>query len=848
MPMSTQPNLNTAPRIELVGGQPVIYVGDRMFALPAVNPSPNTGMDSSAPMDSSAKQTSDLPALSVHAGMPGLPFVPSRANSASPFSGLDLATLKAQQSLKKQELRQVEQTEVLQASHQTEAWRAGIIEKKRCLIVELDALRKSITALENDSPSTAQSNPALGPIGTMPGSAPVPSFVPQLQQPVPQAMYGFPSANPYAHMMMYQPPYGAFPGFTAPEPAPVVVPATNPPHSPGAGSRRSHAVAIKPPQEGPTKPALNPKSPTYEPPSKSESVQKVAPPTPSPPKRSPWRAQAEPQSDDFQRQTLSQKPSLSSIDTTDFFPTNTHEHSSTRLAPNANEPKQSTNEKSALPSTPEKHWPASPWNEAHSGRSRTNEATTKLTSWPEAFGKQQSSSSLRQTATRQNSTAVSERAPVIGPYVPDSALSNNALMRSGPSERTGTDENWPFSRKAVTHVPSTYQEGYQAGYDHIGMPDDPEVLQGYIQGLLHFLSDESKKVRPEAPTRDLYARNTESRTPSLRGLVAASLPHDSAVSMNFNRNGLPTGNQENMRSSKDSFTASMRRDSAYSPQGSAKDAPGAYALFNEAAYASRQRNVSGMHYPNPASQFSERFASGRQIAFTSGQNDMNQPEQDKGTLTVAEQPTTNGGSSRQFSGVQLQNRAYGAPLSTQRFYPTPKEMSPHGFNEGTVPAMRPFTDHRLSGLDGAMDDLADIVIDPQVVDKRPSSHGRSDETRTPVEPAVEERTASCFNRTSSSKGKQKASASPIKSSGHKRDNSVSSPNPPSSPKKSGEHSPAKARLEQVTNKFRRNKKDDPRTMSPEEKSARSDKWRKRFRDLKKTEQEENEAQRRNARN
>jgi hypothetical protein len=674
----------------------------------------------------------------------------------------------------------------------------------------------------------------------------LPPFVPQLQQPVPQPMFGYPTANPYTPMMMYPAPYGGFPSFPAAEPAPPVVPPAQPPHSPGAANRRSHAVAIKPPQAGTNKPTLNPKSPTYEPASQSGSARNAALPTPSPPKHSPWRRQEEPQSDRYQKETLSQKPSLSSIDTTDFFPTNTHEHSTTRLAPIAIESKQAAEDNTVVPQTPEKHWPASPWNEAHSGRSKTNEPTSKLTSWPEAFGKQQSSSSLRQSAGYQPSSAAMERAPVIGAYTRDSAVGNTAPTRSASEQRTGTEENWPFSGKAVAHVPSTYQEGYQAGYDHMGMPDNPEVLQGYIQGLLHFLSDESKKGRIEAHLRDPYVRSIESRTPSLRGLVAGSLPHDSAVSMSFARNTGPPGHNENVRASTDSLSGNMRRDSTYSPPGSANDAAVSYALFNEAAYTSRQRSSApGMQYPNPGTPLSERLVSGRQIAFAPSENENGRPDQQKGTTSRVDQPLTNGGFTRQFSGTQVQNRGYGTPLSTQRFYPTPKEMSPNGFHGGTMPTMRPFADSRLSGLDGAMDDLADLVIETKTDDNRAAPARDSTVTPAAVQPEAEEETASCFK--SSSKGKQKAAASPAKSSGHTRDNSVSSPNPPSSPKKSGEQSPTKAKLEHVTNKFRRTKKDDPRTMSPEDKMRRSEKWRQRFQSIKKTELEEIEAHRRNTR-
>lgn len=843
MPMQHMTNNSAPPRIELVGGQPVIYVGDRMFALPAMNANPATAMDNGASIDPNAKQMPELSGLNSRGSMNALSFGPSRTNSTSPFAGMDLATLRAQQTLKKNELRTVEQTEVLQSGHQTETWRQSMIDKKRCLIVELDALRKSIVALENDQPTNTQSTTFPGPIGSMPGTAPLAPFVPQLQQPVPQAMFGFPTANPYTPMMMYQTPYGGFPNFPATEPVAPIAPPVQAPQSPGAANRRSHAVPIKPPQAGTSKPSLNPKSPTYEPASQSVPARNGTLPTPSPPKHSPWRPQGEPQSDRYQNETLSQKPSLSSIDTTDFFPTNTHEHSTTRLAPVTSEHKQPGNDGAAAPLTPEKQWPASPWNEGHSGRSKKNEPPSKLTSWPEAFGKQQSSSSLRHGDGRQPSAAVMERAPVIGSYSQDSSVGHNTLTRSATEQRTGTDENWPFSRKAVSHVPSTYQEGYQAGYDHVGMPDNPEVLQGFIQGLLHFLSDESKKGRIEAHQRDPYVRSIESRTPSLRGLVAGSMPHDSAISMSFLRSSGPVGHNENVRASTDSLNGNLRRDSAISPQGSAREAAVSYALFNEAAHTSRQRSVPGVQYPDPNSQLSERLAASRQLTF---ENENSKLDQQKGTMSRNNPTLTNGGASRQFSGTQLQNRGYGTPFSNQRFYPTPKEMSPNGTNGGIMSTVRPLTDNRLSGLDGAMDDLADLIMDTKIDDSRAAPARPAAATPVAVEPDVEEETASCFK--SSSKGKQKVAASPSKSSSHTRDNSVSSPNPPGSPKKSGEQSPTKAKLEHVTNKFRRNKKDDPRTMSPEEKAERSKKWRARFQTIKKTEAEEIDMHRRNSRN
>jgi hypothetical protein len=290
MQTQTHQNANNTARIEVVGGQPVIFVGDRMFALPTVNAT-NSTMPPTGPtaMDPTAKQMSDNSTFASHGGLPGASYgPPPRSSTHTPFAGLDITTLKTQQALKKQELRTVEQTEVLQAGHQNEAWRAGMIEKKRCLIVELDTLRKQITALESEG-STAQHGAFSGMSGA--GSVAMPPFGTQFQQPFAPPMYPF--AAPYPSMPMFQPqpqPFSALPAFSA-EPAPFVPAAINPPHSPpGSASRRSRAIEIKPPPPEEVKKgsALNPKSPTYEPAMKSSTQQGAVPPTPSPEKRSPW--------------------------------------------------------------------------------------------------------------------------------------------------------------------------------------------------------------------------------------------------------------------------------------------------------------------------------------------------------------------------------------------------------------------------------------------------------------------------------------------------------------------------------------------------------------------------------
>jgi hypothetical protein len=814
-----QPHSDTSnvPRLEVVGSQPVLYVGDRAYALPALE-APRSTMAPlpSGLLDMSTKPAPPLPVLSAQSSFTNAPLGPPRASTQTPYNGLDLSTLKAQQTMKKQELRTVEQTEVLQASHQTDAWRAGIIEKKRNLIIELDALRKQISALEatDNNIAPAQSNGFSGSVSHAMAPVPPPAFVPQFQPSVPSAMYGYPGSASFTPMMMYQQPFGAFPAMTttATEPAPLVPTPVQPPHSPESASRRSHAIEIKPPREETRKQmpsALDPKSPTYEPMTKGNTA-KDAPPTPSPAKRSTWRANEVSHSDRSEDRDVSQKPSLSSINTTDFFPTNTHEHSSTRIAPKSSESKQMSNEIHALPSTPEKNWPASPWNEGNSSRS-SHKAVVKLTSWPEAFGKQPSFPSLKQAITTE------ERAPLMTTEPPRSAIANNITTRRTSEQRSGTDEKWSMLHsKSANHVPSTYQEGFQAGYDHVGIPDSPEVLKGYIQGLLQFLSDESKRGRNN----------------SLRGLVASSLPHDSAISMSFNHVDDPVGNQENVRCAKVNVAFDTRRDSTYGPQ----DAPVTYNLCNEAANDSHLRNSSMGRFLAPTDGSDRSTFAYRQMLSAAAESDASKQNQDKGTISRAGSGMSSSTYPRNFLGNHIASRGYGTAVSIQPFYPTPTEYASRGMGVDAPLSARPMANQRLSGLDGAMDDLEEaFVVNAINEQQHPDTGGqRSVEAIESASSIAVD--ASCF-RPTSGKGKQKITSSPTRfTPGEHSDVDAASPsNTQASPKRSGEHSPAKAKLEQVTNKFRRTKKDN---ISPEERKERTQKWRKRFQALKEREMRE----------
>jgi hypothetical protein len=710
------------------------------------------------------------------------------------------------------------------------------------LIVEIDALRKQISNLDSNPTASSQPKASTDPVSEMAASASLPPFVPSYQQPLAQSMYGFPALNPYAPMMMYPPPFGTFPGFSAADPMPFIPPPSNPlPHSPGSINRRSRAIEIKPPHEDSKKQAssaLDPKSPTYEP--RTGSAKGTVPPTPSPNKRSSWRHQEAFESDKHAGHTLSHKPSLSSVDTTDFFPTNTHEHSSTRVAPTTGGPQPTRDENTVIPATPEKSWPASPWNEGNTGRSRNDEPAPKIALWPDAFAKPPSLPSLKREATNQPSVPPRSHALQTGNSTLHTASGNTMLTRNNSRQRTTTEEIWPFSMpKAIAYIPSTYQEGFQAGYDHVGMPDNPEVLQGYIQGLLSFLADSLNNRRSSSYARDLHPQTANSRTPSLHGLVADSTPHDSAISMTFNRSEAPVGSQENVCTSQGNGTLNSHRDSAYSPQGTIRNVPTSFAISNDFIQDLRERNDMGARYPKPTGLFPERLGSGyRHVPpYPSSENETSRTLK-KGIAPHSDLPMTNSGFSRQFAGNQLANCTNVAPLTMQRFYPTHKEVGPSGHGGDTLPATRSFANHRLSGLDGAMDDLADLVMETQVDDRRSLVSRHVHSTITSVSVDTEEPGASCF-KPSGGRGKQKMICSPTKPTGSARNTTASSPaNAPSSPKKSREHSPAKAKLEQVTNRFRRSKKDDPRTMSSEEKVKRSERWRKRFDYIKQTEKAE----------
>ncbi|KAF2276210.1 uncharacterized protein EI97DRAFT_458697 [Westerdykella ornata] len=833
-------NLNAQLRI--IGTQPVIQVGDRIYPIQAyeggyaMHPAVPTPVV--PPVVDPTKQAG-FPTPLFAPSLPGPPWIPQNANAQVPLVANNVQVLQEHYENKRAELRQLEQLEVIEGERQGQAWRSSVIAKKRSLIVELDAVRKQINAMKESDQSKEEggSDPvqttSVGSSSTVPAPAPN-AFVPPFHRPLPPVMFanmGVPYVSTPSPFQLMYPAYGP----TAPPPYPTETPqfgsvpdnlnngellgkcpalengyqinnghtqGGSTSHSPSSTNRRSHAVPIKKPDDDGKKNSasasrLDPKSPTYEPVSKMTGTNKdsgsnQAPSTPSPVKESPWHTngtgvgQLLTQKD----RGISQKPSLSSISTTDFFPTNTHEHSSTRIAPEKL-PKQPSRDTTKLPATPDKPWSNGPWNppsggqSSRAGSSTQNDSTMKLTSWPEVFGKQ----------SPVPGSGHKPRADGTG-----APLSSNT-GRSDSGGQNSAELNWPgIASEPVVHPPSTYQEGFQAGLCHTGLPEAPDVLRGYVAGLLTLLDKNVRTAADCGYTGHLFTNNhdgeTSSARSSLQGYLPGAMAHDSGI--NFT---------ENMRSAKvNSLHLGQTRTPVYGPRANEHSVQMTYA---QGVDAPRDGFMRGPSNGGNFDGYRQRVpVSHNQVKKGEAQID----------LALSVHPPL----SQKFSGNQMGNRSYGTPDLMQRFFPAAKEHPPevHKTETGHGNAMRASGQQRLSGLDGAVDDLEGLVVDAQEEEKGVA--GSSDSA---------EADASCF-KPSCGKGKQAASTAAMSNSG------TTSPSKTTSPRKAGEHSPAKARLEQVTSKLRRPKKEDVGSMSAEEKQKRTEKWGKRFRQIKTREEKD----------
>ncbi|KAH7114412.1 hypothetical protein B0J11DRAFT_540935 [Dendryphion nanum] len=760
--------------VELVGTKILLRIDGQEFFLPtsanfAMESNVTSPVDINNPPSASARVAPQVlnannPIMLQHASSQGLP------------CDVSLPALRAEHASKKEELRRVEQTEVIRSESESAAWRRAIIQQKMSLTLQIDKLRKKIMAAEEAQidPSFPAANGHSGvPLASPLGQYPAPMIHQQIY-PVLTAPFNPTNQQQYSPNMTL-PPYATQgfpvdapqfardPQFFIPGEAPASFSSTHVPmpgiqtrkaaQSPGSASRRSHAIEIKPPQESIAKKhnaqgsTLDPKSPTYEPFMTIHGIDDIQNTTGVSGAMTTSQSNLRlnetlhPRFHRHEERALSQKPSLSSIDTTDFFPLNTHEHSSTRVAPGKVSGSSSCDNVGA-PITPEKNWSVGPWNAQSvkcspgSSRSIRNDPAKKLQSWPETFGP-------------NGSLSGNVRKPMVESAPPSTALRTNSSLTAETEQTWAPSTGKPNGRNDA----HTYQQGYQSGVQLLGIPSNLDYMRGLVDGLSVHIKEAG----------DINSSNWGAKTSgnssgrsSLRGHLSGPTFQDSATSLMENKRSEPV------------------------------TAPAVFL----------QRVQS-----NPSGQGSLVHSLMSPLGVSFVKNDPSR------SFTSA-----NRGFSRQSSGHHLANRTNGTATSPQRFFIGTQDYASGGLGRRVSPP-KPLVLQRYSGLDGAADDLASLVDD------------------APLDEQDQDQDVSCF-KASVAKGKQKATSSPVKSN--------SSPARGSgSPKKSSEISPAKAKLEQVTNKLRRTKKDNPRTLPTDDKDKdkRALKWRARFQTIRDNEEE-----------
>jgi len=839
---------------------------------------------------------------SVPGSLPGFSIQPSRnASPVNPFAAIhamdipsQLQALKSVQATKNAELKQLERQEVLQAEHRDEAWRNTVIKAKMKFITDLDLIRKAVKELEAhpSSNGTPSLNPALNSQFQQPVAQPIFPMAQRPEQVFPQI--SLPVSSTGLRGNLCNSTTYMYPQFSATAIHPSEISqysseskvfstaeaslagagyqhtlatmssadigratgrdkASQSPTWPNSATRRSHAVEIKDPCDCAKKnvtqgSSLNPASPTYEP-AKTltpnvESPPVFVPPTPSPipsPKRNdvvqakcPWlfdrKESSDPPHGKTEERSIRHKPSISSVSTADFFPTNTYEHSSTRVAPpktasNSEGSKRSASENSGAPITPEKNWPSSPWNQDYrsTGERKASTFSTQISpkdTRPTAWGQE------RNPVTEHTNSSAGTASQKPGWKTGSRPSSNLGTPKPGPVMSAGGSRKTSAERSAVIHeipsplvvnsmhTPSTYQEGYQAGFLHRGFLDDPEVLRGYADGLLASLKkDQSLGLDgfqgPKISSLSLKSKNSARQT-NMRSYS----PHDSGISLSFSSHEADQAPfaQENANSLLPAATSGSTFNPSDSIWGASQSGlPISYPFCDQSINAQKSRqHTSSVNTGGPLfSQRPEKLAQEQHTEVSSIDQNGHAHKTIKSHATQSEQTFSHVPQPGKFSGNRIVT-----PLSLQRHYPGHKEYIPETNPTMPIASARSGDQRFSSGYDGAIDELAELM---EPVNFATAEHS-----------SVE---ASCFKSSSSRVSKQKTSISPAKSSG--------------SPKKSGEHSPAKARLEQIANKVRRGKQHEfepkdrnPAAMSGDEKKRWRKNWRKRFCEIRNKETEE----------
>ncbi|KAF2761910.1 hypothetical protein EJ05DRAFT_496798 [Pseudovirgaria hyperparasitica] len=582
------------------------------------------------------------------------------------------------------------------------------------------------------------------------------------------------------------------------------------------GPRRSHAVEIKDPRDGSkkstgqqSKSALNPTSPTYEPNSRVKTPEPrspgiFVPPSPSPipsPSRHeaieaqhPWLFD---QSDHHGNveghksasgKTVKHKSSAASVQTADFFPVNTHEHSNktpSGAASKSGSPLKLGNIEGA-PATPEKKFLMdfaesqfrSPNDEnSHPAAPPVSPADARGSSHNGDLSKSYDRYSMSSADTLKQTLTTTEHAHTF--------VTSSLDAKTFGSIRSGQDlSTLPVHKPQPTKLNSdSWLRGYGAGMNRSCLPDgaDEDFVAGYCRGLQDW--QKSQRSQPGNPGKFTEVFHTSSTTLSSRSPA-------NVVALELTANGIAVPTRR-----------PHAPDHPHCP-------PGLGARPSvDVGFVTRPG--SNIWSPTKTDGFPKDFQARRQVPAPIGTSATQGAEHiifdqraasssPMMSLSRSVQPsyTIDSQSSRAFPASFPSQVA--PPVSSQRYYPpmrAPGQHVPHHSPRKGDPS-------RISQCDGALDDMVDVVTD-----SGPSS------------PPASKTTGTRSNGNSPKKGE-----SPAKAKLEQIANSVAK-------QVRGNRSKKTAEDEQKPG-------DDPAHMSTQDKRRWRENWRKRFGDLKNREKEE----------
>ncbi|KAI9677349.1 MAG: meiotic recombination [Bathelium mastoideum] len=555
IPARPQPINGTAPLGPFVGftsdGQyvplmPVPYGGfanyvnnDQIAQMPATwNPGPG------APIATTQQQP-----------MAAAPVQGIAGNSMTLTTGQQIQVLEREQTKLNDEYRHVDQAGVIHQGALSATQRAALVSRKVSLTNRLDEIRRSLKKIKESEESKSSTPPekvqpnmghplAKAPRPPYPGPQQMPFFSQPMQATGPfgnlqylQAppAYPMPQAQAQPHLELADPssasflvpngPSNHFRQFSASTPGLTGEATAAPSAATSAsidgsslaeqgggqasmsrqashGPRRSHAVAIKNPQQTiqqggihSQKSSLDPTSPSYKPMSVSEDSRHATPfivrgsePSPCPKealgKDYEWQSGVKdsmsPEDSSVSKKgDLQHKISLSSVSTADFFPINPLEHSTKNMRSR----EKSDSGLLAPPVTPNRPSPA-PLTRHVDRRSSEAPASPvpnnfRMSSWNAACDPIPDRTENNMSPKARFPSATSDPGKV-GDASSRRAFDVIPTIRAVASEDAGESKPRGFTDR--------YCEGYHAGLHRLPLDKDEygDALEGYIAGLQHF--------------------------------------------------------------------------------------------------------------------------------------------------------------------------------------------------------------------------------------------------------------------------------------------------------------------------------------------------------------------------